>query len=150
MNKRRLLKLADELDALAKSRRKSLPKFSLVQWGWQRKERQGRIPTELSCARAACAVGTAMLMPSFQRQGLKCRVEGNRMMVPLFRGHQNWQAVDAFFFNIAEPSRWASSDEATWLFQSNSYPKGQRTGKTAMLAVAKRIRNFVAGEARPG
>ncbi len=141
--KERLLMLARKLEGLARSKRKDLPKFALHQWGYQRPERKGQNPTQLSCATAACAVGTAMLMPEFRKQGLGCKVRSDLLMIPKFRGYENWEAVDKFFFGVKSDSFVFMSPEAKHLFEEDSYPVNDRTGKRGLKAVAARIRAFV-------
>jgi len=141
-NKKRLLLLAAKLERLAKSKRGRLPKFDLREWAFQRLERKGQTPTELHCATAACAVGTAMLMPEFRKQGLKCYVRHNAIMIPTFRGHENWGAIDSFFLGIKDPKLFRTA-ESKHLFEDEQYPESQRTGRRGMKAVAKRIREFV-------
>lgn len=144
MNKKRLLKLADELERLAEQKKR--PRFNLALWGTQRKEQRGKKPSALTCATAACAVGTAMLLPAFRRQGLGCTVINENQMVPTYRRGENWEAVDKFFFDIPNPCDDRPSEEATFLFSYDSYPKRHWTGRAGMRAVAKRIRDFVAGK----
>ena len=142
MRKKWLLELADELEKLASTKRKKMPKFDLEFWGQQRSTKIGKkVPTKLSCATDACAVGTAMLLPSFQKQGLKCSVGPEGDMYPIYKGYGGWGAVEKFFL--------IDNTDAISLFESGSYPPGYTKGKQGLRAVAARIREFVKAGGAP-
>jgi hypothetical protein len=149
MHKERLLKLADLLEADAANPKGV--KFDLAVWaapaGKAREFKNGK-PT-LGCDTAACAVGLACLSGAFKRAGLtyelKDRCEWDREskehITPLFNGTYGMRAV-SLLFNIEEY-------EADWLFLPDEYLSRQRKGARGELAVAARIRAFVAGKAAP-
>ncbi len=142
MNKKRLLKLADLLDADAKNKKGI--KFDLAHWarpavaGVRFTEEEG-VPVD--CGTAACAVGLACISGAFKRSGFSyrlCDCEGSHRLhvIPTFNGEEDMNAVEQFF---------AISDvEADNLFQAHSYPEKKRKGAIGERAVAKRIRDLVA------
>jgi len=147
MNKKRLLKLADLLDADAKNKKGI--KFDLNQWARpassevQFTEDEG-VPVD--CGTAACAVGLACISGAFKRSGFYyrlCYCEGPSRLhvVPTFNGKEDMDAVDEFFD--------ISCAESNHLFQAHSYPKTKQKGALGERAVAKRIRDFSAGKSAP-
>jgi hypothetical protein len=140
MNKRRLLKLADLLDADAKN--KNGIKFDLGGWG---SSEHG--PVAVSCGTTACAMGLAVISGAFKKAGLSNYFsENSRSIAPVFRStggkhHDGFEAAEALFQ--------ISSDTATWLFGRHSYSNSLGHGARGERAVAKRIRDLVAGKARP-
>ena len=144
MNKRRLLKLADLLEADAKN--KNGVKFDLGGWGHS----IGReAPVSVSCGTTACAMGLAVLSGAFEKDGLRNNFGPEaRSIVPelIATGRRRkrlcgFEAVDALFD--------LTDKQSSWLFIDESYPPSKRAGARGERAVAKRIRAFVAGEARP-
>lgn len=131
MKKRRLLKLADLLDADAK--RKRGVKFDTGTWG-----HTDSAPVAMDCGTHACALGLAVLSGAFKRAGLYNANPDCRDLEPGFRrlgkppvcGHEAAMAL----FEI-------DAGASVYLFGSMSYFK--RTGAVAERAVAKRIRAFV-------
>lgn len=140
MNKRRLLKLADLLEADAKNPKGI--KFDLGTWAQTKGDE-----VSVSCGTSACAMGLAALSGAFVRAGLTYEVEeapewtGARFAVVVRHGEHADCYAAASLFDI-------DSDVAEWLFLPDWY-EGAVTGKRGELKVAKRIRDFVAGKARP-
>lgn len=141
MNKRRLLKLADLLEADAK--RKRGVQFDLGTWG----EFDSGEPA-VSCNTTACAMGLAALSGAFARQGLGYRTrkpygpdeEGGSIDIT-FKGAGDDMKATVALFGIHYA-------EAAWLFTPDAYDD-ETTGAKAERMVAKRIRDFVNGKARP-
>jgi hypothetical protein len=141
MNKRRLLKLADLLEADAAN--KKGVKFDLNDWakpadGRRFFEGDERVP--VSCNTSACAMGLAAISGAFKRSGLKYELQenvwtGGFSLVPTFNGKSGFDAAEALFE--------ISSLTAEYLFDSDYYAKSR--GAHAELAVAARIRKLVAG-----
>lgn len=134
MNKRRLLKLADLLEADAKNKKGI--KFDLGVFG-----EVGDLTTPISCGTTACALGLAALSGAFKRQGLGFKLYEGDLTVTL-GSRQDFKA-GASLFDI-------QIHEATWLFHPFNYGQKQPlTGAKGERVVAKRIRDFVAGKAAP-
>lgn len=123
------------------------PLFDLGDWAYQKLEREGNLPTQLTCATTACAIGRAMLMPEFRALGLGTFLSDEddnndrdtpRVIIPQFNGSQGWYAVSKFFD--------IHGDMAEQLFSGNYYDSEESTGPEGMLAVAARIRRVVAGK----
>lgn len=129
MNKRRLLKLAGLLEANAKN--KKGVRFNLTTWGFVEDEEQ-----PISCGTTACAMGLAAVSGAFARQGLKCRIRYGGIDIGFGR---RWDPMIAArrLFEIDD-------HEASRLFISTG-GLCAITGAAGELAVAKRIRDFVAG-----
>lgn len=140
MNKRRLLRLADLLDADAKN--EAGVKFNLSGWG----SSSTGAPANVSCGTTACAMGLAVLSGAFEQDGLRNGF-GPRScsVIPYFQTGQ--KVVSGF--KAAANLFGISHKAAEWLFQDDHYRKSQWTGAAGERAVARRIRKFVAGEARP-
>ncbi len=149
MNKRRLLKLADLLEADAKN--KKGVSFDLAAWAKKKVDRDhpyfsvyGFVPrevVEVSCNTAACAWGLAAISGEFKRQGVGYRITHEGNLIPTFERKTEIRAATAFF-GISE-------DEAWFLFDPHKYPDSKRRGAVGERYVAKRIRDFVAGKASP-
>jgi hypothetical protein len=146
MNKRRLLKLADLLEADAKNKKGI--KFDLGTVGRpsdsEKNFKVGELEPAVSCNTAACAMGLAAISGAFKRQGLSfvitrfgdinCTIDG--------RGHFYATAAERLF-EISEP-------EAMFLFSPSEYcDEEPTTGAKGERFVAKRIRDFVAGKVSP-
>jgi hypothetical protein len=144
MNKRRLLKLADLLEADAKDRKGI--KFDLDTWGYTSKRslavNDGPIPA-VSCETTACAMGLAALSGAFKREGLTYTVRDTPsfMQVDVKMGRAEGLDAAAKLFGITRTT-------AGWLFLDDNYD-GSTTKAVGERAVAKRIRNFVAGKESP-
>jgi hypothetical protein len=147
MNKRRLLKLADLLEADAKNEKGI--KFDLANWAAPSGSRGfAAVPdvVPVTCDTTACAVGLACISGAFKRSGLTYTFDHDwtrdvEILVPVFRGAEHFDAVEAFFG--------IKDDESVFLFLAGSYPKSKTTGAVGERYVAKRIRDFVAGKVGP-
>jgi hypothetical protein len=135
MNKRRLLRLADLLEADAAN--KEGVKFELAGWGVNRKGG----PAVIGCQTTACAVGLAVLSGAFKRAGLRNASAAPYEIVPAIGTIKGYNAV-AILFEIDYLT-------AAWLFSEGSYPTRKQRGANAERYVAKRIRDFVAGKIAP-
>lgn len=141
MQKERLLRLAALLERNAANPKGV--KFDLGIWA---KDISGE--KKLDCGTTACAVGLACISGEFAAEGLTWRprcwnerlIEDCDEIVPKYGNLISGAAVEVFF-DIDE-------HQFTWLFLPESYPEGN-TGAEAERAVARRIRRFVAGKARP-
>lgn len=128
MNKKRLLKLADFIYDLPRS------KFNLGHWG--KTNEKGEAPSLSTCGTAACAVGW---MPTvFSRS---CRYTKNTRPNTYLNvcSKENSRLSN---FKLAERFFGISKTEVEMLFDPYRYPEGRRGNKR----VAKRIRDFVAGK----
>lgn len=136
MNKRRLLKLADLLEADAKN--KKGVQFDLMMWGQVEDPRK-----PLSCGTTACAMGLAAVSGAFKKQGLSYEVQLNGCL------YISCNEIGGGF-NSASELFSISSSEAHWLFDYPSYGENAiGTGAQGERMVATRIRNFVAGKETP-
>jgi hypothetical protein len=141
MNKERLLKLADLLEADAAN-----PiglKFDLGVWGTTEPDdfhddAPPAPPVSISCGTSACAMGLAVLSGAFADAGLFNGSFSKSRIVPEMRasGACGFDAA-AELFDIDETS-------ANHLFDAACYPRGKRTGAEGERDVAARIREFVA------
>jgi len=149
VNKRRLLKLADVLDADAKNKKGI--KFNLFLWG--------RVTDEsdvVSCGTTACAAGLAAISGVFAKQGLSYRVRKDQMSdqfdlrITLNGRCRNGPTYDGSFLNIKRFFG-LSVTEAEFIFTPRPYNEAglPTEGAKGERAVAKRIRKFVVGEVRP-
>jgi hypothetical protein len=148
MNKRRLLKLADMLEADAKNAtgikfnlntvvtpNKTLPKDSKT------------VP--VSCGTQACAMGLAAISGEFKRSGgLSYQVQYDEddgvFIETTMRG------VPTSYDDAAMELFDISWEEANFLFTPSDYPtRAPKRGANGELYVAKRIRDFVAGKVAP-
>jgi hypothetical protein len=134
MNKRRLLKLADLLEADAKN--KNSIKFDLHDWGNARDDKE----LALNCGTTACAMGLAVLSGAFKRAGLT-NGGSKYFILPEHGDHLGFDAA-ASLFDIR-------LNEAEFLFAQGKYASIYQKGAVGERAVAKRIRQFVAGKAHP-
>lgn len=147
MNKRRLLKLADLLEADAAN--KEGVKFDLTAWAKKTDAEgnsriydfeQGEV-VPVNCSTAACAWGLAAISGAFKRQGVSYQIWEDGRLVPTFDGKKEFHAAEAFFGIDIEG--------AGFLFDPDEYPTSKTKGASGERYVAQRIRNFVAGKARP-
>lgn len=141
MNKRRLLKLADLLEADAAN--KKGVKFDLGEWatkaggrGFDSKDE----PVPVSCHTSACAMGLAAISGAFKRAGLSYEFtysswHSSYVLVPTFDGEGGFDAASKLF-----DIDW---NTARHLFDPQYYRKTK--GAVAERAVARRIRKLVAG-----
>ena|ERR1700722_1516424 len=141
MRKGRLLKVATLLEADA-VKSKGV-KFDLKNWARPAAAARSVLPAfkagakpALNCQTAACAIGLVALSGIFAKQGFRYEVQSfNGYFVPTYRGNKQYSAV-TMFFDLSE-------HEAKFLFSHERYPV--RNGAKAEIAVAGRIRDFVAG-----
>lgn len=134
MNKRRLLKLADLLEADAKNKKGI--KFDIGAWGYSD---SGEFT--VSCGTTACAMGLAVVSGAFKRAGLRARYigsadDGGVTMIPIFGSHHGFDAAVQLFG--------ISPGDAEYLFSGDHYAISEGTGARGERTVAKRIRAFVA------
>ena len=131
MNKRRLLKLADLLEADAKN--KNGIKFNLKTWGDVRNE-----ASPLSCGTTACALGLAALSGKFRRAGLGYHIaHGGLQITSMGSSGEIGAAMEVFDLYFRE---------ALWLFLPFAYGRLPKTKAAGERIVAKRIRDFVAAK----
>lgn len=147
MNKRRLLKLANLLESDAGNKKGIRFDLSTIarrapatEFDWWREFRPGEKPA-LDCGTAACAVGLAAISGAFKREGFGYKVSKNFGLQPTYKGSRIFQRATTRFFEISE-------GECDFLFMPESY-SGITTGARGERRVAKRVRDFVAGKARP-
>lgn len=153
MNKRRLLKLADLLEADAKNKKGI--KFDLAVVArkapagdrtWM-EDYEPREAVPVDCGTAACAVGLACISGAFARSGLSYSITKDYGLLPKFRRpdgkvFSKWATAPTAFFGL-------TTEESDFLFTPWSYPLDMITGAAGERYVAKRIRNFVAGKVAP-
>jgi hypothetical protein len=128
MHKRRLLKLADLLEADAKN--KKGVKFDMGNWGWTDDAKN-----PLSCGTSACAMGLAALSGKFKRAGLTYKFHGPAL-------HFCWNGRDIDGIEAAEQLFEIDSSDAWDFFLPKEGEPDE--GAKAERALAKRIRKFVA------
>ena len=152
VGRRRLLKLAGLLEADAKNKKGI--KFDLGTWakpasldyGAQYASAKEATAPAYDCGTAACAVGLALVSGAFVREGLTIAAKkwslyrtDDFIAVPKFGRLREFSAVNKFFA--------LTKDQSGFLFQPYAYRNTK--GAAAERAVAKRIRDFVAGKAAP-
>lgn len=135
MNKRRLLKLADLLEADA--RKKVGIKFDLSFWGSM------EMPSKpLSCNTTACAMGLAAISGAFEKEGLSYSLSPSGDIHIQFKDEiGGFRSAELLFGITRECSK--------WLFDFPFYNTAKLTGRSAELMVARRIRNYVDGSETP-
>lgn len=135
MNRRRLLKLADLLEADAKN--KKGVKFDIGTWG---RSEDGEAPVSVSCGTVACAMGLAVVSGAFKRAGLTNLLddENPARICPAHKGESGFGAAVSLFD--------IQYKDAAFLFDGDYYPPSKSTGAVGERFVAKRIRDFVAGK----
>jgi hypothetical protein len=148
MNKRRLLKLADLLEADAENEKGV--RFDLSAWA-RKDDGEGYFSmygfsakevVPVNCNTAACAWGLAAISGAFKRQGVGYHIyPSSGVLVPTYKDKTEIHAAEDFF-KISE-------EEAWFLFDPDEYPERKRTGAAGERFVAKRIRDFVAGKVGP-
>ena len=137
MNKRRLLKLADLLEADAK--RRTGVRFDLTTWGQIDNESK-----PVSCGTTACAMGLAAVSGAFKKQGLLYSVSHNQQIRISFQNSSGGFESACQLFGI-------NRDAAHWLFDYPAYgdDRAMFVGAKGERMVARRIRNYVAGTEIP-
>lgn len=105
----------------------------------------GTITSKEQCRTAACALGEACLIPSFQKAGLRLESDGEQggddtFFTPRFGRHEGTVA-GAKFFDI-------SVNQAHWLFIPDQYTDryGNILDKITPKMVSRRIDKLVAGK----
>jgi hypothetical protein len=141
MRKQRLLALARALMRDAKRPRMTVP-FDLAVWvspknsTWDKLDHQDgqeHVVIDRKCVYAACAAGTACLMPRFQKEGLNFNLSpGMNYVVPAY-GKSTGVAALMQFFDITR-------EQAETLFMPDAYY--YTSGKRAAREVACRIAMF--------
>lgn len=133
---KRMLKLADMLDADAKNKRGI--KFDIEAVGMV-----VDVNDVLSCGTQACAMGLAGLSGKFKAQGLDYRLGGHFIQLTWNGRKLSYGTVGARLFGISE-------DDSFDLFRgSGSGLKDNGKGGKAERALAKALRAFVAGKNSP-
>lgn len=124
MNKRRLLKLADLLEADAKNKKGI--RFDMGTWGEVNDEAK-----PLSCGTTACAMGLAALSGIFKRAGVGYYItRGGGLLITMNGGGDAVGAAQDLFS--------ISHAEAVYLFTES-----EEVGAKGERAIAARIRRFV-------
>lgn len=131
MKKRRLLKLADLLKADAKNKKGI--KFDMKTFG-----DVGDATNPLSCSTSACAMGLAAISGAFKREGLGARIQYKSLYF-IWNGKSTRDG-----FTVARELFDIDRYAANTLFGISN-----EVGASGERAVAKRIRDFVAGKAAP-
>jgi hypothetical protein len=146
MNKRRLLKLADLLEADANN--KTGVRFNLgtvVNPGKNLPKDAKTVP--VSCGTQACAMGLAAITGAFKRNGLSYRIDARPDETFI---ETTMYGTDIEYDDAAMELFGISYEEANFLFTPSFYPsRSPKTGSRGELLVAKRIRDFVAGKVQP-
>lgn len=148
MNKRRLIRLAALLEKDAKN--KTGVKFDLDRWGETEKAKKF---VKADCGTTACAVGLACVSGAFKKDGLTFELDDKGFIYPKM-SNPNWDGI------IYSQSVLSGEDavnelfgltkqETRFLFFSQHYPEKETKGAVGELAVARRIRDFVAGKVAP-
>lgn len=143
MNKRRLLKLADLLEADARKKRGI--RFNLYTIAMTDLPQKNGEPVKLNCGTQACAMGLAAISGAFQRQGLSYKIRRSGAIETTFDGRlKMYDSAAMALFDI-------SRRQANFLFTPASYPENEMSlrGADAERYVAERIRDFVAGKVHP-
>jgi hypothetical protein len=148
MNKRRLLKLADLLDADAKNKRGISFNMMTVIERDDDLTHKGK-PVPMDCGTQACAMGLAALSGAFTRSGglsytLRETGYGGFSIETTINGHiRNYDRAAMSVFDL-------SMKQADFLFTPDSYDLGiSLRNAEGERYVAQRIRDFVAGKVGP-
>lgn len=134
MNKRRLLKLADLLEADAKNKKGI--RFNMGNWGYVSDKTE-----PLSCGTSACAMGLAGLSGAFKRAGLETSTMNGGVRF-------QWRGAPMNGFDVAVHLFDIHIDDADILF-SPTGTEGRNVGAAAERAKAQQIRKFVKTGALP-
>ena len=127
MNKLRLLKLADLLEADAKNKKGI--QFDMTDWGTVSDHKK-----PLSCGTQACAMGLAALSGAFKRAGLEAKIDEGGYLRFKWKGrHVKGFDAGRHLFDIDEY-------ESDMLFGLHG---GETEGSKVERAKAKQIRRFV-------
>ena len=137
MNKRRLLKLADMLDADAKNKKGIM--FDLGVIGFVHNTDK---VTAVDCGTTACAMGLAAISGEFERAGLSYKMDGRWVVTTINGRRLPYTRAAMKTFGISE-------EAAHFLFSPLRYQPEQSIAAEGERYVAKRIRDFVAGKVAP-
>lgn len=144
MNKRRLLKLADLLEADA-SEKKGI-KFDMGTIAERKAKSAEDRAIKLDCGTTGCAMGLAGISGAFKHAGLGYRIgeqldpDGGMDIVLTVGGSRtDYHSAAIMIFGLTQ-------GQARFLFAPESYPSKFIRGAKAERYVAKRIRDLVAGE----
>lgn len=129
MNKKRLLKLADLLEADAKNKKGI--KFDMYGWGVVSDPLN-----PVSCGTAACAMGLAALSGAFKRAGLDYYLPPNASLLRF-----TWKGVATDGFTAGAALFGISEEDSMTIFSADT---AHDTGASAERRRAKIIRQFVA------
>jgi len=150
MNKRRLLKLADLLEANAKNRKGA--RFNIRTWG----DVDNDAEPELSCGTTVCAIGLAAVSGAFKRAGLRYKIEPGWFSYNIEVFHEDKAAIrrlgdsSASGFLAARLLFDLSEREAAFFFlparEGGCGLPNNGQGAVAERALAKLIRRFVIGK----
>lgn len=138
MNKRRLLKLADLLDEDAENKKGVKFDLAPVLRKADGESYEGSELPTWDCGTTACALGLWALSGKFRDVSVVQIT--NKEFWPQYKSFVGRSAAEEYF-EISEP-------QSRWLFLPSGY-QGVTTGSRGERAVAKRIRDFVAGKATP-
>jgi len=130
VNKKRLLKLADMLEADAKNPEGI--RFDLGTWGMIYDRAK-----PASCGTTACAMGFAAISGQFERAGLAYHYASMVFLFHFKGKNMNGYEAAQNLFSI-------NYDTATRLFSPTAYPNSQIEGAEGERAVARRIRKLCA------
>ncbi len=140
--KRRILKLADILEADAKSKKGVKFNLGVVVHTDTPNDLGGEV--RLDCGTQACAMGLAALSGEFERAGLTYLVRGHAIEM-IFKGQM-------MSFDFAAKALFGIKDhEVDFLFTPEGYNEklgNDYRGAKAERVVAKRIRDFATGKVK--
>lgn len=156
--KRRLLKLADMLEADAKNKKGIKFDLDIVvgatnseQWCGYDRYVSPTFKPEVSCGTTACAMGLAAVSGQFKRAGLSFKLEDGGIIMTTWKGRSKHYEIAAVrLFNI-------TPEQASYLFDPDFYkdkpvdgddfmPFSKVKGAKGERRVARRIRKLVAGK----
>lgn len=137
MNKKRLLKLADLLEADAKNKKGI--KFDLGMIGESSDWMAETFEPKVDCGTTACAMGLAAISGAFKGAGLSYKVTGNAIDTTMNGRRTSYIRSACRVFEI-------TYREANYLFSPYWYFKSIPRGSAGEIKVAKLIRDFVAGK----
>lgn len=140
MNKKRLLKLADLLEADANNKKGM--KFDLGTVGAPVSGMTNESEVGLNCGTVGCAIGLACISGAFKRAGLGYQL-GTHEIWPTFKGQMGFDLASTRVFDL-------TVEQSDWLFMPEGYDFKAPRGARGERLVAKRIRDFVAGKQAPG
>ena len=92
---------------------------------------------ELNCGTTACAIGLVCISGLFK--DFSFIINHYNSIQPVYKEYQGFYNATQVFFDINE-------NEVEYLFTPSTYNKSEKKGARGERAVAKRIRQFVAGK----